>query len=587
MPNVTFSCLPSQLLRPRFRLIVLRLLSFLFIVSVTPYANRSANTAPRIQFVDITEQAQIRFRHDNAATPRKYIIETMGSGGAWIDYDMDGFLDLFFVNGGPTPAYKVTSPPKHALYRNLGDGTFQTVTKKARVAGDGSFGMGAAVADFDNDGYPDIYLTGYPHSILYRNQRDGTFRDIATPAGIRNEKGFGSSAGWFDYNKDGWLDLLVLNYLDWSYETDVYCGDKDRGMRQYCHPDNYRGASPVLYRNNGDGTFADVSEKSGVENPDGKGLGLILADFNNDAWTDIFIANDGVRNFLYFNLKDGTFEDVTYSSGVGYSEDGFSEAGMGTDAADFMHQGWLGIYVTHLEFQRNRLYKYIGEGVFVDYTAEAGLARGRNLLSGFGTRFMDFDNDGLADIFVTNGHILDNIHLVHSDVEYAEPKFMLRNVGGGRFENVSSSLGPAFQTKHVGRGAMVGDFDNDGDLDIATTNNGEPPELLRNDGGNANNWIALYLIGTKGCRDPVGARVTVRACNLRQMDEIKGGTSYLSTGDARLYFGLSTCATVDEIKIRWPGGKEERFESIPARQILTIKEGAGIQADGFPRFQTP
>ncbi len=541
----------------------------------------------QVTFIDTTGPAQIRFKHDNAASPRKYIIETMGSGGAWIDYDNDGFLDLFLVNGGPTPAYKPAKAPRNALFRNLGNGTFVEVTAKAGLGGNGSFGMGAAVADFDNDGYPDLYVTGYPRSTLYRNQRNGVFADIGIKAGVANSKRFASSAGWFDYDKDGNVDLLVLNYLDWSYESDVYCGDKRRGMRQYCHPDNYKGVSPALYKNNGDGTFTDATKQTGIENSDGKGLGLVLADFNRDGWTDIFVANDGVRNFLYWNLGNGKFRDATYESGAGFSEDGFPEAGMGCDAADYMHEGWMGIYVTHLEFQWNRLYRYAGKGTFLDSTVEAGLARGRNLLSGFGTRFVDYDNDGWPDLAVANGHILDNIHLVHPDVEYAEPKLMLRNLGGGKFENASASLGTAFQVKRVGRGMILGDFDNDGDLDIVTTNNGQQPELLRNDGGNRNSWIGFRLIGVQSNRDAIGAQITIRAGQLRQTDQIKGGTSYLSSGDPRLYFGLGGAERVDEVGIRWPSGREEKLEHVRARQILTVKEGAGIQASGLRPAPTP
>ncbi len=564
--------------------------AWLLLSDATPWPQRILS-APRkpataVRFVDLTAQAGIQFKHDNAATPRKYMIETMGSGGAWLDFDGDGFLDLFFVNGGPTPAYRPLSPPHHALYRNQGDGTFADVTNRAGVGGDGSFGMGAAVADFDNDGFPDIYLSGYPRSTLYRNKGDRTFVDVSARARVRHKNRFASSAGWFDYDKDGRLDLLVLNYLDWSYENDIYCGDKRPGMRQYCHPENFRGVSPTLYHQNPDGTFSDVTRAAGLENPDGRGLGLVLADFDGDGRTDVFIANDGVRNVMYFNRGDGTFEDASYTSGVAYSEDGFAEAGMGTDASDFLHTGWLGIYVTHLEFQWNRLYKYLGDRTFVDFTASAGLTRGRNLYSGFGTRFMDFDNDGWVDLLVVNGHILDNIQNIHPDVEYAEPKLILRNLGNGRFEDISAFLGPTFRVKTVGRGALVGDFDNDGDLDIAVTNNGQRAELLRNDGGNTNSWITLKLIATAGNRDAIGSRVVVRSGNLRQTDQIKGGTSYLSTGDFRLHFGLGTHDTVDEILIIWPSGREERLRNLAPRQVVTIKEAAGVQPYRFPALRS-
>ena len=423
--------------------------------------------------------------------------------------------------------------------------------------------MGAAAADYDNDGFPDLYVTGYPSSALYRNLGNGRFSEVTAVAGVSNDKHFASSAGWFDYDRDGDLDLLVLNYLDWSYETDVACGDPARGVRQYCHPDNYKGMAPVLYRNNGAGRFRDVTKQAGLDNPECKGLGLVLADFDGDHWPDMFIANDGVANAFYWNNRNGTFEEASLSSNVAYSEDGLAEAGMGADAADVFGDGTFAIYVTHLEFQWNRLYRYAGKRRFVDHTVASGLTKARNLFSGFGTRFMDYDNDGQRDLLMINGHILDNIATIHPEVEYAEPKLMLRNAGQGRFANVSASLGPAFSSKTIGRGALVADYDNDGDLDIAATNNGGPAALLRNDGGNRNSWIALRLVGRMSNRDAIGARVEVAAGALRTLDQVKGGASYLSTGDPRVYFGLGTAETVEAITITWPSGRVQKLGPSP------------------------
>lgn len=524
------------------------------------------------QFTDVTAPAGLSWKHENAASERKYIIETMGSGGAWIDYDGDGWLDLFFVNGGPTPARKFGAAPKHGLFRNTGGKTFTNVTLKAGITGKESFGMGAAAGDYDNDGFTDLFISGYPHSTLYRNTSKGTFTDVTAQAGVANRGRFGASAGWFDYDRDGYPDLLVLNYLDWSYEKDRACGDPARGLRQYCHPDNYARVSPVLYQNQRNGTFKDVTQKAGLA-VKGKGLGLVLADFNADGWPDVFIANDGIENFLFFNRKDGTFEDASLASGVAYSEDGLAEAGMGCDAADIFRDGTLALYVTHLEFQRNRLYRYQGPGRFIDFTAAAGLARGRNLFSGFGTRFLDYDNDGWKDLLVINGHILDNISRIHPDVEYAERKLMFRNLGHGKFEDVSAQLGTAFAVKQVGRGLMVADFDNDGDLDFATTNNGGFPELIRNDVGNRNSWVQLRLQGRHCNRDAVGARAVVRTGTVRQMDEIKGGTSYLSSGDLRLHFGLGSARVIDEVRLTWPCGKTDTSTNLTVRRQYTWREG--------------
>jgi len=528
-------------------------------------------------FVNVTESAGIRFHHDNAASPRKYLIETMGSGCAWLDFDADGFLDLFFVNGGPTPSHQPRKTPRHALYRNQGDGTFVEVTRQLGVGGDGSFGMGAAVGDFDNDGFPDLYVSGHPRSTLYRNNRGERFVDVTDRSNVANVGKLASSAGWFDFDKDGWLDLMVLNYVDWDYERDVYCGSKALGLRQYCDPSNYSGIPPALFRNNRDGTFTNVTDAAGFGEAMAKGLGLVLADFDKDGYTDVFIANDGIRNFLYRNRRGASFEDATFESGVGYSEDGQAEAGMGCDTGDFMNTGNPGIYVTHLEFERNRLYRYQGNGSFVDYTREAGLAKGRNLFSGFGVKFFDYDNDGWLDLFVANGHILDNISAVHPEVEYAERNLVLRNMGGGRFEDVSARMGRALDRKEVSRGLAIADFDNDGDMDVAISNNGQSGVLLRNEQGHKRSWIAFQLIGRESSRDAVGAKVFVEHNGMRQVRMVKGGTSYLSTSDARVYFGLGDDKFVDKVEVDWPSGRKEVVGRLRGGRVYAIEEGQGIQ----------
>ena len=465
----------------------------------------NAPTASPVTFVDVARSAGITFQHDNAASREKYLIETMGSGCGWIDYDQNGCLDLYLVNGAATQTYSPKHSLRSALYRNNGDGTFTDVTTKTGVGADGLFGMGVAVGDYDNDGFPDLFVLGYGRCILYHNNGDGTFTDVTARAGVENRGKWASSAAWFDYDNDGRLDLVIANYVDWSPERNFYCGDQGPGLRSYCHPDDYHGQPPTLYHNNGDGTFTDVSKSSGVGLKPGNGLGVVTFDYDNDGWQDIFIANDHQANFLFHNNRDGTFREVGYLAGVAVSADGLFEAGMGADAADTTGNGRLDLVVTHLDMQLARFYRNLGDGFFDDATLRSKIAYDTFHMSGFGTRFMDYDNDGARDLFMANGHVLDNIQLYHADTHYAEPKLMFRNLGRGLFENVSDRLGPDFQLPRVSRGAAVADFDNDGDLDILVNNNGQAPQLLRNDGGNANHWLEIFLIGTNSNRDGVGA----------------------------------------------------------------------------------
>lgn len=535
-----------------------------------------------VTFSDIARSAGITFLHDNAATSEKFLIETMGAGCAWIDYDQDGLLDLYLVNSAATSIYSPKKPLRSALYRNRGDGTFSDITAFAGVAAEGLFGMGVAVGDYDSDGSADIFVLGYGRSILYRNQGDGTFAEVTAQAGVANRGRWASSAAWFDYDNDGRLDLVITNYVDWSPEKNFYCGDRSAGMRSYCHPDVYHGQRPTLYRNNGDGTFTDVSQASGVGAKPGNGLGVVTFDYNNDGWQDIFIANDGMPNFLFHNNRDGTFREIGYLAGVAVSADGQAEAGMGVDAADTTGNGLLDVYVTHLDLQLDRLYRNLGAEGFDDATVRSRIAYATYNVSGFGTRFFDYDNDGARDLFVANGHVLDNIQLYHANTRYAEPKLMFRNTGRGEFENVSDQLGPDLQLPRVSRGAAVGDFDNDGDLDILVSNNGQAPQLLRNDGGNARHWLEIFLIGSKSNRDGVGARVKVTAGDLVQHEQKKGGMSYQSAQDPRLHFGLGRHPEVDAVEILWPSGTVTKLEKLKSDQIIAVKEGEGIVERPFP-----
>jgi hypothetical protein len=537
-----------------------------------------------VQFTDVRQAVGITFKHDATFSEEKNYIETMGNGLGWIDYDQDGLMDLYFVQSAAAEWYKPPRPLRSALYHNNGDGTFTDVTEKAGVGAEGLYGQGVAVGDFDNDGYPDMLVTGYGHTILYHNNGDGTFTDVTAKAGVADEGNWSASAGWFDYDRDGYLDLLICNYIQWTPQTNLWCGEHKPGYRAYCHPDNYRGERLKLYHNNHDGTFTDVSDTSGVGKPEAKGLGTVLADFNNDGWPDIMVANDTWPNFLFLNNHDGTFRDVSFTSGVAASEDGKYEAGMGTDAADVDGDGWLDIYVTHLDFELNRLYHNNHDETFDDITFSSGLGNKSIFLSGVSARLIDYDNDGWVDIFQANGSMLDNIHLYHTEVAWDEPKLMSRNLGEGKFEKVSDQLGPDFIRPTAGRGSAAADFDNDGDLDIAISNNNAYPQLLRNDGGNANHWLEIMLVGTKSNRDGRGAALKLVSEGFVEYRQAQGGMSYMSAQDPRIFFGLGQRKTIESLEIAWPSGIVDKLTNLPIDQILTVKEGVGIVPRNFPKI---
>ena len=554
---------------------------------VAPFVTALVSQAPppaAVTFTDIVRPAGITFVHDNAFTPEKYLIESMGAGCAWIDYDQDGFMDVYLVNGAATRIYTPKQPLRSALYRNNRDGTFTDVTKSAGVGAEGLYGMGVAVGDYDNDGFPDLYVLGYSRCILYRNNGKGAFSDVTASAKVENRGMWASSAAWFDYDNDGRLDLVIANYVDWTPERNFYCGDQGPGMRSYCHPNVFHGQPATLYRNNGDGTFTDASRSSGLGPKAANGLGVVTFDYNNDGWQDIFISNDAQPNHLFHNKGNGTFDEVGYLSGAAVSGDGQMEAGMGVDAADTTGSGRLDLIVGHLDMQLNRLYRNMGDGSFTDATLSSKIGYDSYQFSTFGLRFFDYDNDGATDLFTANGHVMDNIQLYHPDTTYAEPKHMFRNTGRGRFENVSTRLGPDMQKPHVSRGAATGDFDNDGDLDILVSGCGQAAQLLRNDGGNANHWLQIFLIGVKSNRDGVGARVKVTAGDLVRHDQRKGGMSYQSAQDPRLHFGLGPHAMVDAVEIIWPSGAATKIEKLKADRIIAVKEGEGLVDRPFPRI---
>ncbi|HKF04831.1 MAG TPA: CRTAC1 family protein [Candidatus Sulfotelmatobacter sp.] len=547
-------------------------------------ASAKADSTIFVRYTDVRENAKITFQQDSTQTGDKYYLETMGTGVAWIDYDQDGLMDLYLVQSAATDIYKPPHPLRSALYHNNGDGTFTDVTEKAGVGGEGHYGQGVAVSDFDNDGFPDLYVTGYGRAILYHNNSNGTFTDVTAKAGIADEGGWSTSAGWFDYDKDGWLDLVVTNYIDWTPKNNIWCGERRPGYRSYCHPGNYKGQRIKLYHNNRDGTFTDVSDTSGVGKPEAKGMGVVLADFNNDGWPDIAIANDSWPNFLFINKHNGTFEDVSLISGFAASEDGRYEAGMGIDAADVDGDGWQDLYVTHLDFELNRLYRNSQDGTFTDETFRSGIGNKAILMSGVAMKFLDYDNDGWNDILQANGSMLDNVGLYHSEVSYKEPLLMFRNLGKGQFEKVSESLGTDFMRPIAGRGLATADYDNDGDIDVVTNNRGDYPSLLRNDGGNSNHWLTIQLIGTKSNRDGTGASLKLISEGFVHVEQAKGGGSYMSASDPRIHFGLGKQTKIESLEITWPSGQVDRLSNVPIDQIIAVKEGTGIVPRKFPKI---
>ena len=552
-------------------------------------AQSAKKSAPPItvKFTDIRKQAGITFLQDSTQTEEKLYLETMGTGVAWLDYDQDGLMDLYFVQSGPTEFYKPDHRLRSALYHNNGDGTFTDVTEKAGVAAENHYGQGVAVGDYDNDGYPDLYVTGYGSAILYRNNGDGTFTDVTKKAGVGDEGGWSTSAAWIDYDKDGYLDLVVANYIEWSAKNNLWCGEHRPGYRSYCHPGNYKGQRIKLYHNNHDGTFTDVSEKSGLGKPEAKGMGVVVADFNNDGWPDIAVANDSWPNFLFINKHDGTFQDVSFLSGIAASEDGRYEAGMGIDAEDVYGDGAQHIYITHLDFELNRLYHNNKDGTFTDATFSSGIGNKAILYSGVSMKFIDYDDDGWPDIVQLNGAMVDNVHLYHSEVTYKEPLLMFHNLGKGQFEKIpGGALGPDFSRPIAGRGIASADFDNDGDIDLAINNRGDYPMLLRNDGGNANHFLEVLLIGTKSNRDGLGASLKITADDWTHLEQAKGGMSYMSASDPRILFGLGKHTRIDSLEITWPRGQIDKLKDLPIDKIIAIKEGAGIIPHPFPKVSS-
>ena len=527
------------------------------------------------QFIDVTAEAGIAFKHINGASDRKFYLETMGSGAAFLDYDNDGDLDLYIVNGAPLPGFETTDLPTNILYQNNGNGRFSDVTAAAGV-GDTSYGMGCVAADYDNDGDADLYITNFGENLLYRNNGDSTFTDVTTHAGVGNGEKWSSSCAFVDYDHDGNLDLYVVNYLDYDIGKDRDWHDS-RGQRIYSNPQVYAGISDTLYRNNGNGTFTDVTRQAGVYNNDGKGLGVTCGDYDNDGRIDIYVANDTTPNFLYRNAGGGRFVDIGPFAGAAYNEHGVSEGGMGVDFGDYNNDGALDIFVTNFSNETNTLYHNTADGALIDFTNIAGLGEVSFLKLAFGTKFFDANNDGALDLFVANGHL----YPTESDaLEYAQTDQLFINTGDGTFAEASDRSGEYFSTKRVGRGAAFGDYDNDGDTDLFVVNLNQEGTLLRNEGGNNHNWLMIQTVGTKSNRDGIGARVEVITRSHSQMKEVQAGSSYLSGHDLRLLFGLGTETIAETVKIIWPSGIEQTLVDVEANQMLVITEEVGAQTQG-------
>jgi len=542
-----------------------------------PAQNRYAEQPAQALFAEVpASKSGITWTHVNGRSEDYYLPETTGAGCAFLDYDNDGWMDIYLINSGKCDFYDPKPPLRNALYKNNRDGTFTDVTEQAGVRGNG-YGMGAAVGDYNGDGYPDLYVTQYERCILYRNDGDGTFSDVTEEAGVA-APGWASSAVWFDYDNDGKLDLFVCRFGNSGKSENKYCEDAQTGERSYCIPTVYPRVRSWLFHNNGDGTFRDVSEESGIAKSLGKAWGVVATDVNNDGWMDLFVANDTVENFLFLNKKNGKFTDIGLESGVAFSQEGRPRSGMGVDSADFDQDGWQDLFVTNVDHEMYSIYKNNHNLTFDDITGPMGIGRVTRLMSGWGLKFFDYDNDGNVDLFVVNGHPDDKIERHLSHVMYKEPLLLFHNTGH-QFENVSASAGPAFAQSLAGRSLAIGDFDNDGAVDALVTSNGGAPLLLKNVAATGNHWLGVRLIGKKANRDAVGARISWQAGDLKRTRLKVGGGSYLSSHDPREVLGIGARTKIDWLEIRWPSpsGRVETFTDLPIDRYITIVEGAGIR----------
>jgi len=535
-------------------------------------------------FIEIPPKASgITFVHDAAMSQRRHLPETMGAGVAFLDYDNDGWMDLYLVNAGPCDFYSPSKPVRNALYKNNRDGTFTDVTGKAGVPG-GTFGMGVAVGDFDNDGWPDLFITSYGKCILYQNNHDGTFRDVTEKAGITTP-GWTTSAAWFDYDNDGRLDLFVCSFVDYSVNHRVGCGNNALGKYYYCIPKVFNPSRSFLYHNNGDGTFTEVGKDSIIGKTLGKGLGVVATDINNDGRMDLFVANDTVQDFLYVNRGPGPnggwkWDEIGLDAGVAFSQNGKARSGMGVDAGDLGNRGWQDLFVANVDQEMFSIYRNNKDETFEDVAAFQGVAQATRLLSGWGLKYFDFDNDGNVDLILANGHPDDMIAEYSLQVKWKEPLLLFRQDESGKLRNVSSQGGTAFQGDFNARGLAVGDYNNDGALDVLICVNGDAPLLLQNNAAKGNNWLGVRLEGVTCNRDAIGARIFWTAGGKKRCRMKSSGGSYLSSHDPREVLGIGTATIIDEMEIHWfgPSKRVDKLTNLPINKYVRIVEGKGVIA---------
>jgi enediyne biosynthesis protein E4 len=568
---------------------VLMLIVSAFVISPIVICQQRSGLVPvqpaQPKFTEVTVALGVRFQYLASHTSRKYLIETMGSGVALLDYDNDGRLDIFAVNGAllndPTPRgsipHKTGAEYWNRLFHQKPDGTFEDVTEKSGLKGVG-YGMGVAVGDYDNDGYEDLYVTAYGGNRLYHNNGNGTFTDVTEQAGVGGG-GWSTGAAWVDLDNDGLLDLVVLRYMQWDFD-DIWCGERKEGSRAYCTPDVFRPISPFVYHNDGNGRFTEVSQKVGIAQA-GKGLGIAIADYDRDGHIDVFVANDSVPEFLYHNRGNGIFEEVALPSGVAVDAEGRSFAGMGVDFTDYRNDGLPALLITDLATQVYSVYQNNGDGSFTYDSYPSGIGRMTMTHSGWGVRFLDYDNDGWKDLLIAQGHDLDTIQLTFPNIRYREPMLLARNTGKS-FVDVSGEAGPVFQQPWVGRGLAIGDIDNDGRIDAVVSTNDGPLHILHNDTTTTNHWLTLKLVGHKSNRDAIGALVKIVTTQGAQFATVTTASSYLSSSDKRVHFGLGLDTTAKAIEIHWPSGTRQILENIRADQILQVDEPS-TTANDHPR----
>ncbi len=534
--------------------------------------------ATDFSFMDQAESQGLIFQHDHGGSGEKYYVETMGSGVCLLDYDNDHDLDIYFCQGGPLPGWDKEIILENKLFRN-DNGHWTDVTAAASV-GDNSYSTGCACGDIDNDGDTDLYVTNYGKDTFYLNNGDGTFSDQTNTVGLFNDE-WGSSAVFFDMDNDGWLDLYVTNYVEFITDKNPWCGDHQSGKRAYCDPDIFKGVPDKLFQNMGNGTFQDISKEAGISNQQGKGLGVVPGDIDGDGDLDLYVANDKVMNHLYINDGQGGFSEDALFAGVGYNENGRAEAGMGVDFSDVNQDGWLDLFVTNFSGESNTLYINDKSGSFVDQTFLAGLGQPSLNYLGFGTKFIDLNYDGYQDIFVANGHVIDNIQHFNKGYTHAQKKQIFLGDGSASFTEVSSDeIGDA-KTPSVGRGAAFGDLDNDGDIDIVISNNNGAANLLIRDGKPNTNWVGFELVGVKSNRDAIGAKVSIETSGMNQTKYVNNAGSYLSANDKRLLFGLGDQPTIETITIQWPGGGSRSYSNLQSNRYYRIVEGGEISEQPY------